>query len=87
MGKKYTALKQMTLAYVGGDFMALAGLRGLKASVFETEAPWLGTDGGFRRIGGHGAPERAENYGLTPKRRTCVVPYFRDQLRGLKAGD
>ena len=61
----------MTLAYVGGDFMALAGPRGLKASVFETGAPWLGTDGGFRRIGGHGAPEEPENYGLTPKQRTC----------------
>ena len=23
------------------------------------------------RIGGHGGPEEPENYGLTPKRRTC----------------
>ena len=28
--------------------------------------------------GGHGAPERVGNYGLTPKRRTCVVPCVRE---------
>lgn len=84
MGKKYTSPEPLTLAHVGGDFMALVGPRGLKATVFETGAPWLGTDGGFRRIGGHGALERAENYGLTLKQRTCVVPCVREPIKGVE---
>ncbi len=67
MGKKYTSPEPLTLAHVGGDFMALAEPRGLKASVFETHAPWLGTDGGFRRIGGHGGTRTGRELRLDPE--------------------